>query len=262
MESGSRETGRVKLSGLPVLDIAARRALVERLTGHVLDPGWLPAAGVLGEALAAERAEHLRQLEGLRAAADAYRDAQAGFEAEDRQHVAALRAHVRDGGEPPADERTGPADRESRVAALREDLEARLVVLAGHVERVVGDLGDRQDQLLGELRALLEPADAKRREAERLLAEARGELWQLAQTGRWLQMTAADGPLGRQPAPIPSPPPPTFSEESLKWALEVPWHKRQQTEGPVPWQELGEEAAADGDPTGQLSGLDEHGAAA
>jgi hypothetical protein len=264
MVSGSREAGRVKLAGLPIRAVDAGRALVEKLRGHAVDPGWLPTSGLLGEALGGERAEHLRQLEGLQAAADAYRDAEATFLREDREHAAALRSYVREGGDPPADERTRLADREARLAALREDLEARVVVLAAHVERVVGLLRDREHDLLADLRAQLEPARAKRREAERLLAEAKGEEWHLAQLGRWVQQTSQDGPLGRQPAPIPSPPPAQFSEAMVRAALERPWYAHQDAVEPVSWQALGAETApadatAGGDPTGQVSGLEEHG---
>jgi len=54
------------VAGLPITSKEARRALSGTGLGHALSPDWLPAGGVLGEALASERAEHLRLLDGLR----------------------------------------------------------------------------------------------------------------------------------------------------------------------------------------------------
>lgn len=125
-KSDLKQGGPVKLAGLPIRGRDARRALSASgtLAGHGPNPSWLPVDGVVGEALAAERAEHLRLLDGLRAAVDCYREAEAGFVAEDRKHTEALRSHARHGGELPADDRTASADREARLAALVERVEA------------------------------------------------------------------------------------------------------------------------------------------
>jgi hypothetical protein len=137
MMSQDVKAGPVKLAGLSIGSMEARRALTGALRGHALNPGWLPATGVVGEALTAEREEHLRLLDGLETLVDAYREAEAAFAAEDREHAAALRSHARDGGDPPADNRTAQANRDARLTALIERIEAAVVVLAEHVDHVV-----------------------------------------------------------------------------------------------------------------------------
>lgn len=155
-------------------------------------------------------------------------------------------------------------------------------MLAEVVDAVVDLYRQREDDWLADLRARLEPAREKRREAERLLEEAKTEEWQLHQLGQHVQMTADDGPLGRQPVPTPSLPPAQFSVEVATSMLERPWHKRRDPEQvPPSWQELSQaddeeptpvtgendepldDDGLKGDPTGQLSELDQsHRAAA
>jgi hypothetical protein len=139
-----------------------------------------------------------------------------------------------------------------------------VMVLGEVAEAVIELVREREDDWLADLRGQLEPA----REAERLVDEAKGAEWQLHLLGQWVQKTSEDGPFGRQPAPTRSAPPAQFSEEILRSSLEVPWHRdrpwRGEGEEPVlSWQEQSEEAAVEeeplpaGDPTGQVSPLDE-----
>jgi hypothetical protein len=191
----------IKLAGLPIQGHEARRAQAETLQGHALNPAWLPAGGVIGEAIAAERAEHLRLLEGLTESVNAYRSTGASFVEEDEAHTAALRSHARDGGDLPTDQRTPAPERQARLRGLCERVEAAVLVLAEHVEHVVAVLRGREDELVAGLNAELAPAAAKREEAERLLAEALTAEWALVQEARWLMATTDAHAFARQPAP-------------------------------------------------------------
>ena len=141
------------------------------------------------------------------------------------------------------------------------------MVLSEVVDSVTELVRDREDPWLADLRARLLPAQEKRREAERLLAEAKADEWQLHRLGQWVQITSEDGAFGR-PAPNASEPPAQFSADLLRSSLEVPWNrdrpwKGEAEEAPRSWQEQSEEAAgqeetsAAGDPTGQVSELEE-----
>jgi hypothetical protein len=77
-----------------------------------------------------------------------------------------------------------------------------------------------------------------------------------------VQVTADDGPFGRQPAPVLEAPPREFFAEVAASMLERPWHKRRDAEAlPTSWQEQSEADAIeplDGeDETGQVSDLTE-----
>ena len=203
---------------------------------------------------------------GSRTAADGYREAEAAFAAEDREWTAALRSNARDGGDPPAEDRTPAAERDARLAALLERVEASVIVLAEHVDRVVTVLRRREDELLGALTAELAPAAAKRGQAERLVAGATRAEWTLYAAAKWLKATADDLSFARQPSPSGhEPPPPGWSGRVAPDDLARPWHERREwnagyepPEDMASWQ--GDDAPEDG--TGDVPDLVERDEAA
>jgi hypothetical protein len=140
--------------------------------------------------------------------------------------------------------------------------------------KVLGDVADavivlfreREDAWLADLRSQLAPAQEKRRESQRRLAEAKAEEWHLHQLGQHVQITADDGAFGRQPAPLPEEPPKQFSADVAESMLERPWHKcREAEELPRSWQEQSEddvEPLDAEDETGVVSELEDNGAVA
>jgi hypothetical protein len=157
---------------------------------------------------------------------------------EDAEHAEALREAHRDGSPASAEDRRTPADdRAAERAAIEERMWAGFQVRAEHADRIIEAVRQHEDEWLADLRSRLAPAQEKRREAERLLAEAEAEEWQLHQLGHWVQRTSEDGPFGRQPAPVRSTPPAQFSKELLRSSLEVPWHRDR------PWKAKPEAAA-------------------
>jgi hypothetical protein len=86
-------------------------------------------------------------------------------------------------------------------------LSAAVVVLAEVADAVIELVREREDDWLADLRGRLEPAREKRREAQRLLDEAKAEEWGIHRLGMWVQVTSQDGAFGRQPSPTIEPPP-------------------------------------------------------
>jgi hypothetical protein len=273
MESEARQAGPVKLAGLPIESMEARRALTGALRGHALTPAWLPSDGVPGEALTAERVEHLRLLDGLQRAVDAYHEAEATFAAEDREHTEALRIRVRDGGDSPADDRTAQTDRDALLAALLERVEAAVVVLAEHVSHVVETVRQREDGVTGDLTAELAPAAAEREEAERIVETARKKEWALIVAARWWRQTADNVGFTNPPAPTGQEvPPPGWSgpveadDLARHWSERKPWNALYEAPEDLATWGTSEEAADIGnddepnaDETGTISELVETG---
>ena len=250
---------------LPPPNEAAMRAVREKLRGHATAANWLPEG--LWPELDELRHEHLRvrhQVAGEVAALKALEDR---FREEDRCYERGLQqAQREDRLEAVEDRRTPSEKRRADQATIAERLWAGVIVLGETKDAVIELFREREDDWLADLRAQLEPAREKRREAERLLEEAKAEEWHLHQLGQWVQITADDGAFGAQPAPTPSPPPARFSAEVAASMLERPWHKRREAEElPRSWQQQSQDAAdrleeaalRDGDPTGQVSELDE-----
>ena len=113
------------------------------------------------------------------------------------------------------DGRTPGEQRQAERAAIEERLWAGVIVLAEVTDAVIELVREREDDWLADLRVRLEPAREKRREAERLLAEAKAEEWRIHRLGQWLQITSEDGAFGRQPAPDLESPPERFSAERV-----------------------------------------------
>jgi hypothetical protein len=197
---------------------------ISQLQGHSTSALWLPQG--LWPELDEIRAEHLRVREQVAAEQTALKAIDARFREEDRQHHLRLRQAHRQGRPGSVEDRRTPSEeRRAERAQIEERLEAGIMVFAEVTTAVITLVRGREGDWLADLRRRLEPAQEKRREAERLLAEAKMEEWQLHQLGQWVQRTAEDGPLGRQPAPVSSAPPAQFSEEKLRSSLEVPWHR-------------------------------------
>ena len=217
------------------------------LRGHSTAANWLPDG--LWPELDQLRAEQLRVREQVVTELTAREALQARFRAEDKQHEERLRQAHREGRpDSVEDRRTAVEQRQAERKAIEENLWAGVIVLAEVAEQVIELVREREDDWLAGLRVQLEPAREKRREAERLFAEAKAEEWQLHQLGQWLQITSEDGPLGRQPAPLPSPP--QFSADVLRSSLEVPWHRERAWKGEgepavVSWQEQAHQAAGE-----------------
>ncbi|MBN1529437.1 MAG: hypothetical protein JW895_10280 [Thermoleophilaceae bacterium] len=199
------------------------RAL-RRLRGHSTAPNWIPA-GLSGE-LDALRGEHLRLLGQVAAELAALDATSARFRREDQDHARALREAQRDGvPDSVEDTRTSTADRRSVLVAITERYWAAVAVLADLVDAVVSLYRQREDEWLADLRAQLGPIEEERREAQRVLDEARAKEWLIHRLGQHVQITSEAGPHGFQPAPAPEPPPPQFSAEVFESMLRRPWHR-------------------------------------
>jgi hypothetical protein len=102
------------------------------------------------------------------------------------------------------------------------------VALAEAVDHVVAELRRREDDLISKLTAQLRPAENKRREAERLLAEAHREEWSHYAASRWLLKACDDGSaFGGQPFALEADPPPRWSGEQARRGLGRHWSERQ-----------------------------------
>lgn len=242
----------------------AARAVREKLRGHSTAANWLPEG--LWPELDELRSEQLRVRDQVVAELTALEALDARCSDEDQQHERQLRQAQRDGSPGSVkDARTPREQRQAARATAEERLWAGVTVLGEVVDSVIELVREREDEWLADLRARLEPQREQRRELENKLAEVRALEWQTHQFGHWVQNTSQDGPFGRQPAPLPSPPPAQFSADLLRSSLEVPWHRDRPWKGegeepPRSWQEHSEEAAAvdeatpaAGDPTGQVS---------
>jgi hypothetical protein len=241
MNDRQAQSGPLKFPLAPPSAEAARA--VESLRGHTTSDLWL-VEGLWPE-LDAIRAEHLRVRSQVAAGLDALSEVDARFRQEDARHDRNLLQAQRDGNPALAeDHRTPPEQRQAERKAIEERIWAGAIVLAEVADAVVDLAREREDAWLADLRQRLEPAQEKRRQLESLLAEAKADEWQVHQLGMWLQKLSDEGPVGRQPAPTPSPPPAQFSEELLRTSLERPWHQRREAEElPRSWQERSEEAA-------------------
>ncbi len=264
MSNEQTKTGPLKLQLSPPNMEAARA--VQKLRGsgsHSTSDLWLPEG--LWPELDELRSEHLRVRSQVAAELTALEALDQRFREEDKQHEHKLCQAHRDGDPASVEDRRTPSEqREGEREAIEERLWAGVIVFAEIVDQVVALSREREDSWLADLRSQLGPAREKRAEAQRLLEEAKAEEWALHRRGQWVQITADDGPLGRQPAPTPEPPPKQFSAEVASSMLERPWHKRRKHDEEEPmtsWQHSRQPAdgddlePVDGDETGQISEL-------
>lgn len=221
----------------PPPDTKTRVAVNQQLQGHTTSAQWLPEG--LWPELDELRGEQLRMRAQVAVELDALEALDRKHRLEDREHQQRLRQAHRDGDPSSAeDPRTPAGQRAAERAAIEERVSAGLHVFAEHAERVIDCVREHEDEWLADLRSQLTVAEGQRREAERLVAEAKADEFHVQRLGMWVQVTADDEALGRQPAPTRQPVPHQFSREAVKHAVERPWHKLR------PWNGAKTEAAA------------------
>lgn len=247
-------------------DVATRRIMKEKLSGHATAANWLPEG--LDDVLDELRAEHLRVRDRVVAESRAVAALEQRHRDEDAAYEAALRDSHRYGEHSVEDRRTPQDQREAEHAKAIERYWSAVWVLAERVDAVVAYFREHETEMLAGLRRQREPLSDKRREAQRLLREAETAEWHLAQQGRWVQ-TTVDGVFGAQPAPVATAPPSTFNEAMLDRALERPWHRQPEAEAlPESWLDQESEQTdeieplGDGDVTGEVSKIIESEATA
>jgi hypothetical protein len=210
--------------------VKTRRAL-QRLYGHTTSDAWIPEG--LWPELDELRPEHLRlrgqvadQLEALDALAKKY-------SAEDAAHSERLRQAHRDGTLAAVrDPRTPPEKRAAEREAIQTVLEAGIEVLAEFADRVVQTIRDHEEQFLGDLRGHAAAAQDKRRQAQKLAAEAHAEEYRAWKLAQWVLATSDDQAFGRQPAPGRQRAPGNWRLPGS--AFERPWHRAKTPSQPVP----------------------------
>lgn len=206
-------------------DVSVRRAMSESLKGHTTSTAWLPEGS--WPELDELRREQLRLRQQVELELEALSALDSAFREEDAAHAEALRQAHRDGNvSGMKDRRTPPSERTQAREAIEERLAAGVEVLAEHADAVIATIRCHEDSWLADLRAQLVPAQEKRREAARLLAEAQRDEFKLYKLGQWLTATADDGAFGRQPAPQVTSMPERVAADAYRHALERPWHKR------------------------------------
>jgi hypothetical protein len=200
---------------------------VRRLGGHSTSESWLPEDTGWPE-LNELRAEQLRIRDQIVAELWSLETLLASFHEEDRAHDRELGQAHRDGDPMSVEDcRTPKEQRLAERAEVEERLWNGVIVLAEVVEAVIEWVREHEEELLADRRSKLEPALEKEREANRLRAEARIEMWRLAQYGPYIRKLADDGPFGRQPAPAPAEPPAQFDADQARRMLKRPWHQEQ-----------------------------------
>lgn len=204
--------------------VEIRVALTERLKGHTTSANWLPAG--LSPELDTLRVEFGRLRSRAALDLQALDDLIAEHHAEDRKHQKALEHALRDPRAAEAeDRRTSPEERDRQRDDLHERVDADVLVMAEVADRIIATIREQEPAILASLKIRLAQAQEKRREAERLMYEARQLEWMLHRQGQWTMNTSDDGPFGRQPAPTPEPPPAMFDAGLLETSLDRPWHR-------------------------------------
>ncbi len=201
----------------------ARRGLAQRLAGFVTSPRWLPE-GLFPE-LDKLRAEHVRLTRRAAAELGTLNDLVARFKGEDDEYNRLLRDAVQAGMGTPEDGRTPAQQRAEQRAQAEQRLWATLEVLADYADEVVEAFRDHEDQWLAGLRDQRDQADEKMREAQRLVSEAKSELFRVHRLGQWVQAEADSQALSKQPAPALEPAPEHVAADAFRDSLERPWHR-------------------------------------
>lgn len=111
------------------------------------------------------------------------------FEQEDKDHRDAMAASFAAEG-PATDERTPPEERKAALAEADEQLRAANDALDRFVREAVALIEAHVDGWIGDLATRRDGAAEKRREAERLLAEARADEVGVAQLEEWAKRNA------------------------------------------------------------------------
>lgn len=152
-------------------------------------PSWLPPDGAGWPELAELREQHQRLLVRQAKLYAARRELEAQFEQEDKGHRAAMAASFA-ADEPSDHELTPPAEREAALTALNEQLRGASDVIDTFLRETVAVIEQRVTAWSGDLANRREGAAEQRREAERLLAEARAEEVGVARLEQWLLRNA------------------------------------------------------------------------
>ena len=152
-------------------------------------PSWLPPGGA-GWPVLADLGERHRGL--LARQAKLYgerRELEEQFEREDKEHRAAMAASFAT-DEPSEHELTPPAERQAALTALSEQLRGASDAIDTFLRETVAVIEEHVTAWTGDLTNRREGAADKRREAERLLAEARAEEVGVARLEQWLLRNA------------------------------------------------------------------------
>ncbi len=223
MKSQVEERGPLKFP--PLSGRAARLALMG-LNGHATAANWLPANSGWPE-LDDMRERHLRQRSQLAAELDALSGLNESFAQEDRDYDERLRQAHRDGNPASVEDGRTPADqRGSQREAILARIEAAVVVMEEVVKDVKQLFQRNEDRWLADLRGRYTLAQDKRREAERVLAEAHADEHRLSRWGSWIQRVADDLGFAHQPFPAIGAAPPRSDATVARDSLERPWFRR------------------------------------
>jgi hypothetical protein len=179
-------------------DAAAARA-AEKLKGHSTSADWLPQG--LWPALDRLRAEHLRLRGQVADELAALAELNQDVRDEDAAHAERLREAHRAGRPDAVDDlHTPEEERTARHAAIEQRLWDGVVVLSEATDAVIEAFREHEDEWLADLRRRLEGAQEKRREAQRLLAEAQADEFHVHMLGQWSRGPRTTARFGRQPA--------------------------------------------------------------
>lgn len=156
---------------------------------------WLPELAHWPE-LVDLRRRHLALLDAADAVAHELAQLESAFEQEDAHRAEALKSAYLDGtGEAALPEATTPEHREAARAPLLERSAAIMDALEEFVGRTLATLASKREEWFGELAQVDAAAEAKRREARRLLHDADREAAEVARARTWLDRNSG-GRLG------------------------------------------------------------------
>lgn len=208
----------------PAPDARHGRAL-DRLRGHGSSDQLIPAG--LFDQLDEARQAHLAARAHLARRIQAVIDQARLFAAEDRARQADIEAAAAKLQDSPPDERTPRDERQETAALLYAEAWAAVIPLADRLNDVVATCREHEKAWLSDLRAQLPVLNAKRAEAERMLAAAELEERKLASVGTWLQRFADDdGAFAISPLVVPETiPPGARGHVPVEACLSRPYHR-------------------------------------
>jgi hypothetical protein len=193
-----------------------------RLGSYLTSPRWLPAGWwpELDEA----REEHRRLCSRLAEQLDQVKRLGRVHKAEDVNYAARLKAAARTAQAAPEDDRTPPAEREHQVNAALDQMWSLAAALADVCDETIALIAAREPDWINDLGQRRLEAEHARREADRLLQEARIAEWGVHQVASWVLATSEGRESFRgQPVPPPQPPPDQFERAILS----RPWWREQ-----------------------------------
>ncbi len=198
--------------------------MAAKLGGHATSRRWLPPDQGWPE-LDTVRDEYLRVRDAVAADLRKLGAVAAKHRAEDERLMTALQEAHRTAGPAPKDERTPEERRVAERSGIEASLWAGVKVLIEVVDKIHAVLSEHMDEWLAAIRARASEAQAKRKQAERLLEEAQAVEWRSVRLGKWLK--SQSGPFGAQPFPADEPMPAGVDPAALlKNATERPYFER------------------------------------